>query len=115
MTTAGATDANVAFVGTPAVRELLQQREAVATSGRFIWDGDRVANRRAYATPDAATASLIAGDFAQVLVGLWGPGLEFMVNPVQDFPKGICAARVMLTADCTVLQPGAFVKATSIT
>jgi hypothetical protein len=97
------------------VRELLSKREVVANTGRVIWDNDRIANRAAYATPDAAASSLLCGDWSKVVVGLWGSGLRVAHDPNAGFAAGIEALRVMLVADCGLLAPGAFCKSVSIT
>ena len=60
---ADAPDEEIAFLGTPAVRELLEIRERAAGSG-FLWDGDRVASRPAFASSDVAGDTLIAGAWA---------------------------------------------------
>jgi hypothetical protein len=112
---AGLDDSGVVFIAAPNARKTLQGR-AVSTSGpRFIWDNDRVVNRSAYATSDMPSALMLAGDFSRAVLGLWGPGIELAVNPYQDFPKGIVAARVLVCADVAVPQIGAFVKTTTIT
>lgn len=112
--TAGATDANVAFVTTPAVRELLQNREKVANTGLYVWAGDKVADRPGYVTTDITAATMLCGDWSKVVVGLWSSGLRVAHDPYAGFASGIEALRVMLVADCGLLTPTAFCKAVSI-
>jgi hypothetical protein len=113
--TAGADDAKLAFVSTPAVRELLQNREVISTAGRFVWDDDKIASRAAYATPDCTASAMLVGDWSKVAVGIWGSGLRVAHDPASNFPAGIEALRIMLVMDCGLLQPSAFCKSTSIT
>lgn len=113
LATAGLDDATIIWIAAPGVRELLQQREVIATSGRFVWDNDRVANRPAFATSDCPSGAMIAGDFSRAILGVWGPGLRVELNPFQDFSKGILAARVLFACDLAVPQPAAFVRSVS--
>lgn len=117
---AGLDDREALFVGSPDVRELLMVREKAADTGEFIWDtrgGDNVAGRTAIATPDMADATMVAGDFSQALLALWGDGPEVVVSQApsaQDFAAGLVGIRVTVACDVAFPQPGAFVKVTSI-
>lgn len=112
--TANAPDEAIAFLGTPAVRQLLEVRERATGSG-FIWDDDRVASRPAHVTTDLPAATLIAGAWSELILGLWGPGVEFSVNPYAGFPQGIIGARVVVACDVAVAHAAAFTAASSIT
>jgi HK97 family phage major capsid protein len=114
-TEAGARDAEVAFISTPAVRATLQGRIADTVGVRFIWSGDDVAGRRAYASNDCASGSMIVGPWPQVVVGVWGDGVTIELNPYAQFQSGVVGARVILSCDAAPIFPGAFVKSTSIT
>jgi len=114
---ANASDARITFLSTPAVRQLLRIREIVTGSGRFVWDRDQVADRPAYVSTDVPTATMICGDFSLVYLGFWGAGLFLEINPYEqtNFRAGIIQARVLVSCDCAVLAPSAFVVASSIT
>lgn len=112
--TANAPDESIAFLGTPAVRELLEIRERATGSG-FIWDNDQVASRPAHVSTDVPSATLICGAWSELILGLWGPGLEFSVNPYAGFKEGIIGARVMVACDVGVQHAAAFCAAGSIT
>jgi HK97 family phage major capsid protein len=114
---AGLDDSRVAFIAGTAARKSLQQRALATGQARFIWDNDRVANRPAYATPAMTTGLMLAGDFSNAILSLWGPGLELAVNPNDPalFKQGVVQARALIAADVTVPQIGAFVKTTTIT
>ncbi len=113
---ADAADNQIAFIGTPAVRELLETRERAAGSG-YVWDSDRVASRPAFATTDMPAASLICGDWSAIYVPIWGSGIELEINPFDPtgFKVGTIQARALLAVDVVVLHPTAFCLATSIT
>lgn len=113
---ANAADASIAFIGTPEVRELLETRERATGSG-FVWDDDRVASRPAYVSTDVPSATLIAGDWSDVILGLWGAGFVFEVNPYDPtgFKAGTIQARVLVSLDVAIAHPSAFCVASSIT
>jgi HK97 family phage major capsid protein len=111
-------EANHKFIGSPDVRKLLGAR-AVGTSAGiapFIWQGDSILNRPAYASPAVGTQKLVHGDFSQAVLGLWGPGtFELQVNPYAGFQSGVVGIRVMVSCDLAVLNAGAFRVLTGIT
>lgn len=113
--TANAPDEEIAFIGTPIVREVLETRERATGSG-FIWDNDRVASRTAYATTDMPASTLIAGAWSAILLGIWGDGITVEINPYDPtgFKSGSIQARVLLSCDVAVLYPAAFSVATSV-
>jgi HK97 family phage major capsid protein len=113
---AGLDDSRVSFIAAPNARKVLQGR-AVSTSGpRFIWDDDRVVNRAAFATSSMSSTLMLAGDFSRTVLGIFGPAIEISVNPNDPtlFKSGIVQVRVLLIADVTVPQLGAFVKTSAI-
>lgn len=115
---AGARDEDLAFISTPAVRQLLEAREKATGNGGFVWQGGQVADRPAFASNDIPTASMISGPWPQVVVGQWGPpGITLELNPYEQtkFRAGIVQARMVLTVDMACIRPAAFVKSTSIT
>jgi HK97 family phage major capsid protein len=113
---ANAPDEAISYIGTAAVRELLEARERAAGNG-FIWDDDKVASRPARVSTDVPAATLIAGAFEAVYLGIWGDGITVEINPhdPDGFKSGVIRARVLVSCDVAVVHPGAFVVATSIT
>lgn len=113
---ANADDAMLAVIAAPGVRTTLSTRERATGSG-FTWDAGRVVDAPAFVTSDMPSATLILGDWSQVLVGLWGPGVALEVNPydADGFKRGSVQVRVMVSVDVAVRQPAAFVSASSIT
>jgi HK97 family phage major capsid protein len=113
---AGGREDRLQWIGTPAVQKLLAARERMTNSGRFLWDDGLVLGRPAAATKNAPTATLIAGDFSQAVLGVWGPpAVQVEVNPYQSFLSGGMAARVVLAVDCAFPTPQAFSVASSVT
>jgi HK97 family phage major capsid protein len=105
----GARDSEVAWIAPPAVRKLLQTRERDAGDG-FLWENDRMADRRALASASIGTASLNCGPWPQAVLGSFCPGLEITLDPYGQFQQGIVRVRRLLSADLAVPSPGAFVK-----
>lgn len=113
---AGGQEDALRWVGTSGVQKLLGARERVAAGGRHLWDDDGILGRPAHATKNAPASTLIAGDFSQAIMGIWGPlALRLEVNPYQNFAKGLLSARVAISLDFAFPVPAAFSVASSIT
>jgi HK97 family phage major capsid protein len=110
-------DERIAFIATPGVRRLLESRERAPGSGRFVWDRDMVADRRAFVSTSVPEATMICGDFGNVYVGIWGDAFRLEINPhdQQLFRRGGIVARVLVSLDVGVLHPAAFITAGGIT
>lgn len=107
-----------AYVTTPAVAKLLQQREKAAGSGFIMREGStpgigQIGLHQAVATTSMPAATMLFGDFSQLLIGEWGV-LELQVNPFADFPRGITGVRAVWSVDIATRHPGAFVASSSI-
>jgi HK97 family phage major capsid protein len=110
-------DGTFAFISTPAVRELLENRERVSTSGRFVWEDDRTASAPAYATAAMPSATMIAASWSDIVLAFWGDDIQLEINPADptDFKTGVIQARVIVACDVVVLHPAAICTSTSIT
>lgn len=110
--------ANSAFVTTPAVAGLLMQRQRFASTDTPLWTGtvlDGVmGGYRAAATTQATAASMIFGDFSNVVIGQWG-FLEIALNPYANFAAAITGIRAIQTVDVAIRQAAAFSRAATIT
>lgn len=111
---ANANDDNIKFISTPNVRYLLQARDIGASTNRFVWDNDRVADKPAYANKHCPADTLIVGDWSQCLIALWGGGIEIQVDPYTSFQTGAVQVRALMFVDVNFPKPGAFAKHTSI-
>lgn len=116
--TGNALDLGSAYVTTPAVAGLLMQRQRFSSTDTPLWTGNvldgQMAGFRATTTTQMTAASMIFGDFSQVVIGEWGM-FEIAMNPYANFPAGITGIRGMQTIDIGVRQAAAFSRATSIT
>jgi HK97 family phage major capsid protein len=109
---------SMAYLTTPAVRGLLKTREKATNTGIFVWGGMSGANEMngysADVTTQIAAASMIFGDWSQIVIGEWGV-LEIAMNPYANFTAAITGIRAIQTCDIGVRQAAAFSQATSIT
>lgn len=107
-----------AYLTTPAIAALLKQRHAVASTFSPLWEGNVLGGKmcgfNALSSPKVPAATMIFGDFEQIVIGEWGV-LEIASNPFANFQSGIVGVRAIQTVDVAVRQAGAFSVATSIT
>lgn len=107
-----------AYLTTPAVAGLMMQRARFASTDTPLWSGSvldgQMGGYRATSSTNVPAATMIFGDFSQVIVGEWGT-LELEVNPYANFPAGIIGVRAWAAVDIAVRQAGAFSRANSIT
>jgi len=89
----------------------------------YLMESGRVADLPAYFSNQVAekagapaTGRLIAGDWSQVMVGIWSE-IDILVNPFAEtaYNKGNVLVRAMSTVDIAVRHPEAFVVADDIT
>jgi HK97 family phage major capsid protein len=107
-----------AYVTTPAVAGLLMGRQRFSSTDTPLWVGSvldgQMGGFGATTTTQITAASMIFGDFSQVLIAEWGM-FELAMNPYASFVAGITGIRAMQSIDVGVRQAAAFSRATSIT
>jgi len=110
--------ANAGYVTTGAVAGLLKARVKFSSTASPVWDGRlesaSVDGYPAMASNNMPAATMIFGDFSQVIIAEWGV-LEVDVNPYANFQAGIIGVRAIASIDIAVRYPGAFSIASSIT
>ena len=110
---------NCAYITTPAVAGLLKGRARIAsTDSQTLWSGSvldgSIEGFKATTSTQLTAASMIFGDFSQVVLGEWGM-LEIALNPYAAFATAITGIRAIQSVDVGVRQAAAFSRATSIT
>lgn len=109
---------NCAYVTTPSVAALLAARQRFASTDTPLWEGNlldgRMSGFRAVSTLQLTAASMIFGDFSQVIIGDWGQ-LEIAMNPYANFQAAITGIRAIQAVDVGIRYAAAFSRATSIT
>lgn len=109
---------NCAYLTPPAIAGLLMQRQRFAGTDSPLWMGSvldgQVSGYTGTTTTQMTAASMIFGDFSQVVIGEWGM-FELAMNPYANFPAGITGVRAMQSVDIGIRQVAAFSRATAIT
>jgi HK97 family phage major capsid protein len=97
---------NLAYLTTPGMAgKLAQTVIAAGTDTRMIWEGSMVEGRlagiNAYSTGQVSATlgagsehGLILGDFSQMIVGIWGGGVDVLVDPYTDADRGRVGSRI---------------------
>lgn len=113
---ADAPDDSISWLAPPATRQLLEGREKVSNTARYIWEDDVVASRPARVSTDVPSATLIAGAWSEALVAFWGTGIELAINPFDPngFKIGRIQARVVVDMDVGFSHIDAFSVATGV-
>jgi len=116
-----ATAANI--VASMKVKAKLQGTLKASGIAGYLMEGGRMADLPVYFSNQVAekagspnTGKLIAGDWSQVMLGIWSE-VDILVNPFSEtaYTKGNVLIRAMSTVDIAVRHPEAFVFAEDIT
>ena len=106
------------YVTTPAVAALLKARQRFTSTDTPLWQGNiwdgNFEGTRAMSSNQVTAATMIFGDWSQVVIGEWGV-LEVNVNEQANFPMGVVGFRAFYTMDVAVRYAGAFSVASTIT
>lgn len=106
------------YVTTPTVAALMMQRVKFSSTASPLWEGNvwdgSMSGFPAMTSLQVTAASMLFGDWAQVIVGEWGT-LEIEVNPYANFQAAITGIRAIVSMDCGLRYAGAFSQATTIT
>ena len=105
------------YATTPAVAALLMQRVKFSSTASPLWEGNvwdgSMAGFAAMSTNQMSAATMLFGDWSQVVIGEWGV-LQIEVNPYAKFQAGIIGVRAMVSVDVGLRYAAAFSLATSI-
>ena len=118
---------SLAFMTTPGMAGLLAQTLVAASAGSdMIWGGSMVEGQlvgiKAYSTGQVSSTlgagaehGLVLGDFSQMIVGVWGGGVDILVDPYTDSDRGRVRISAFMDMDIALRHPEAFCKATGAT
>jgi HK97 family phage major capsid protein len=108
----------VAFVCRPAVASLLANRQGFNANSGPCWQGPlaegTVIGCPAMSTMQLPAATLLAGDFSQMLLAEWGSGVDIRVDPYSGFLAGRVGMAASISVDVSCGWPQAFSVATSV-
>jgi HK97 family phage major capsid protein len=114
---AGGDGSSFGYVTTPAVAAVLAARQGFADTAPMwvgpLWQGT-VAGARAYSTTSAPSATIVAGNWSELIVAEWGSGIELLVSERANFRAGIIGVACFYTVDVALADPAAFSVATSV-
>ncbi|PZP97509.1 MAG: phage major capsid protein [Variovorax paradoxus] len=106
------------YVTTPLVAAQMMQRVKWAGTASPLWEGNlwdgQMAGFGAMSTNQMAAATMLFGDWAQLVVAEWGV-LQIEVNPYANFQAGIIGVRAMVSVDVGLRYAAAFSLANTIT
>ena len=128
--TANADGGTLAYVTNAKVRGKLKQTLKTTTAGSsFLWEGGNdpgiINGYRAFAsqqipsnltqgTSTTICSSIIFGDFAQALLGIWGDAVDLIVDPYTSKNQNMIEVTAVLMCDVAVRHPEAFSKSDAI-
>ena len=88
--------------------------EVSSGSGRFIVDGeDRVSGIQALVSSQVTAQQWVLGAFRDALLGVWGDGVDLLIDPATHSLKGGLRIVAFLTCDIAVRRPESFVIGTN--
>lgn len=115
------------YVTNPKVRRQLQQTQ-ILTSGRPIWHTEAgqetIAGTPAWPTANVPSnltkgtsnncSALVYGNWARVVIGMWGQGLEITVDPYSQSSSGTVRICAMLDFDVALRRAQSFAAVSDI-
>lgn len=107
----GAEDSSVRAIASPGVRKLLAARERAAGNG-MLWDAGQLAGVPAGVSLQCPAATILAGDFSQVMLVIHG-GVSVMVDPRLDV-TGKHRVTALMDIDVLIRRPECFARATAV-
>jgi HK97 family phage major capsid protein len=106
------------YATTPAVAKLLKNRQRFTSTDTPLWQGPlhdgTIEGVRALSSNQIPSATMIYGDWSQVLVPEWGV-LAVELNPYANFLAGIVGVRAIWSVDVIFRHIESFTVSTSIT
>lgn len=128
--TANADGGTLAYVTNAKVRGKLKQTLKSTTAGSsYLWEGGNdpgiINGYRAFAsqqipsnltqgTSTTICSSIIFGDFAQAMLGIWGDAVELVVDPFSSKNQNMIEVTAILMCDVAVRHPEAFSKSDAV-
>lgn len=104
---------STAFITDPNGWDAAMTTEKASNTAEFVWEpGNTVVGRRAFVTNQVDQGDWFFGNFADLLVGMWG-GLELNVDPYTHSLKGKIRYVTFQTIDLAVRHAVSFVRGNS--
>ena len=100
---------NPAYVMSPAARAALKGIAKAGTFPVFLCEDNKVNGYDVNVSGCVGNNNIYFGDWSKLLLGIWGNGLEIMVNPYTYAKEGDVEIVASICIDAAVLQGDAFV------
>lgn len=100
---------NPAYVMSPAARAALKGIAKAGTFPVFLCEDNKVNGYDVNVSGCVGNNNIYFGDWSKLLLGIWGQGLEIMVNPYTYAKEGDVEIVASICIDAAVLQGDAFV------
>jgi hypothetical protein len=91
---------------------VLSNRDADAALGNKLLRDDKLASRQAFCSPNVGVATAIFGEWARLVVVVFGGGVDIIVNPYKLDKEGLVRITCRMFVDVAVLEPTAFTYCT---
>ena len=98
-----------AYVMSPTARAALKGIAKVANYPAFLCENNEINGYKVNVSGCVANNDIYFGDWSKLLLGIWGEGLEIMVNPYTYAKEGDVEIVASMCVDAAVLQADAFV------
>ena len=112
--------ANRLNVTNTALRGKLKSTEISSNTGRFVWEGNQLNGYAAMASNQipsdltkgtgSSLSAIIFGNFSDLIVGSWGPGIELLVNPYSKDKEGVIRIVGFSFVDVGIRHPESFCR-----
>lgn len=114
-----ADEGSLGYLTNAKVRGKLKDTKVDSGSGKFVWESDMLNGYRALVsnqvpsdldkgTSTGICSAIIYGDWSQLVVGMWGPGIELLVNPYSKDTEGLIRVNVWSFADIAIRHAESF-------
>ena len=100
---------NLAYIITPAMHGALKSTEKATNTASFVVEQDgSIAGYPAIVSAQALAGNLYFGNWADVLVGLWGSGIDITVDPYSNATSGTQRVVALQSIDVAVRHAVSF-------
>ncbi|MDD2469090.1 MAG: phage major capsid protein [Desulfobulbus sp.] len=112
METACATDnalqGALAYMLHGTINGTLKKTEKSSNTARYILEDGKLNGYRALATNQVPSGTIVFGNWSDLLIGEWGPGIEINVDNASLSLSGGLRLVFLLSVDCAVRHPESF-------
>jgi HK97 family phage major capsid protein len=110
---ANASEETFSYVAHPNTRDLLKNRARGTYLGFIVNEQNAIGPYPCHATAQIDDGKFVGGDFAQLVIGLWG-GLDLVVDPFIFKKQGLVEFFGFMYVDVGVPFPSAFTVSTNV-